>query len=99
MQAYSGNIADFEGNVRNFRAKLFISGGGSIPLAPGFRRFAPVIRGQTLSWVRPGHGRSKIHPSVGRTREPLLISEEICFGNSQERETKLTLECCFCLSR
>jgi hypothetical protein len=45
-----------------------ISGGGRIPLAPGFRRIATAIRGHTPSWVRPGTGSGKIHPSSGRTR-------------------------------
>jgi hypothetical protein len=57
----------------------FIAGGGGAlsalsvgraqSLAPGFRRFAPAIRRHTPSWVRPGTGCCKIHPSAGRTRE------------------------------
>jgi hypothetical protein len=30
-------------------------GGGGIPLAPGFRRYAPAIREHTPSWVSPGY--------------------------------------------
>jgi hypothetical protein len=48
---------------------IIISGGGCFPLTPGFQRYALVIRGYTPSWVQPGTVCSKLHTSVGRTRE------------------------------
>jgi len=42
------------------------SGGGSIPLAPGFRRYTPAIRGHTPSWVARSTIRCKIHALLTR---------------------------------
>jgi hypothetical protein len=44
-------VGDFFYNIIMF----YKFGGGSFPLAPGFRRCAPAIRRHTPTWVSPGY--------------------------------------------